>query len=69
MVGVERRSVRSIEQMKRSFIKKRWPLWVRLSLAPFAWVGMACSLPIVLIFAVSDFDKATAITDFWTEPQ
>lgn len=50
-------------------IKKKWPFWIKLLLAPIAMIGALITLPVAVVLIFADFDKCEALMDFWTEQE
>ncbi len=44
-------------------IKERWPLWVKVLLAPIALIGALLSLPVAILMIFADFDKTNEFLD------
>jgi len=53
--------------MRRQFINQKWPLPIKLLLAPIGVVLMILVAPVILILMFADPDKAESITDFFIE--
>lgn len=47
-------------------IKRHWPLWLRILLAPVALAGLAVTSPFgIILMAAGEEDRATRLLYFW----